>query len=158
MAKYDDASWHYGGDYPENLTNENAATHIGMFLTWCIENNLIADELRDDAKQEIEQVKNRKLSGAEFLIHICDEKLSDADLSDLGNKFAKDYYEDETDFAEQYNSFADDYADVFDEQAEAKGSEYESFYHVENTFENYELIKAVIDRRFQEWLTYKKSL
>jgi hypothetical protein len=39
MAKYDDASWHYGGDYPEDLPNENVATHIGMFLQWCIEND-----------------------------------------------------------------------------------------------------------------------
>jgi len=33
MAKYDDASWHYGGEYPENISEENASTHIGMFLT-----------------------------------------------------------------------------------------------------------------------------
>ena len=30
MAKYDDASWHYGGDFPDDLPEENGATHIGM--------------------------------------------------------------------------------------------------------------------------------
>jgi hypothetical protein len=33
--KYDDALWHYEGDYPKKLPNENAAIHIGMFITWC---------------------------------------------------------------------------------------------------------------------------
>ncbi|WP_262497415.1 DUF7832 domain-containing protein [Pedobacter caeni] len=30
MAKYDDASWHYGGDFPKDLPQINGATHIGM--------------------------------------------------------------------------------------------------------------------------------
>jgi len=46
--KYDDASWHYGGNYPVGLPTKNGATHIGMFLAWCIENDLIAKELEDE--------------------------------------------------------------------------------------------------------------
>ena len=155
MSKYDDASWHYEGDYPANLPNENAATHIGMFLNWCIDNNLISEELEEDAEEELEQIKNRELTGAEFLIQVCDEKLVDDDLNEMGNEFAADYYEDETEFATKYSSYGMDYSQTFDKQAEQSGVEYSSFYHVENTFENYDLIKAVIDQRFEEWRQYK---
>lgn len=34
MSKYDDVSWHYGGDFPKELTEKNASTHIGMFIGW----------------------------------------------------------------------------------------------------------------------------
>lgn len=148
--KYDDASWHYEGDFPADLPNENGATHIGMFLAWCIENDLISDWLREEAEEEIQQVKEGKLSGADFLISVCDEKLLDEDLSEIGNAFAQDYYEDDTDFAEKFASYTDDYINTLDQ------GELESFYEVENTPENYQLLKKVIDKRFQDWKNYKK--
>lgn len=148
--KYDDASWHYEGDFPADLPNENGATHIGMFLAWCIENDLISDWLREEAEEEIQQMKEGKLSGADFLISVCDEKLLDEDLSEIGNAFAQDYYEDDTDFAEKFASYTDDYINTLDQE------ELESFYEVENTPENYQLLKKVIDKRFQDWKNYKK--
>lgn len=148
--KYDDASWHYEGDFPADLPNENGATHIGMFLAWCIENDLISDWLREEAEEEIQQVKEGKLSGADFLISVCDEKLLDEDLSEIGNAFAQDYYEGDTDFAEKFASYTDDYINTLDQE------ELESFYEVENTPENYQLLKKVIDKRFQDWKNYKK--
>lgn len=48
MAKYDDAAWHYNGDFPKDLPKENGATHIGMLLTWCIEMELVAEEQVED--------------------------------------------------------------------------------------------------------------
>lgn len=158
MAKYDDASWHYGGDYPENLTDENATTHIGMFLNWCINNNLLSEELAEDSEDERESVKRREMTGAQFLIDLCDEKFSAYDLNELGNSFTRDYYEDDTDYTKKYNSFANDYSETFDKKAEEQNFEYESFYHVEDTFENYDLIKEVIDQRFHEWKEYKAAL
>jgi hypothetical protein len=38
--KYDDASWHYGGDFPKDLDDMAGATHIGMFVAWCLLNGL----------------------------------------------------------------------------------------------------------------------
>ncbi|WP_259343336.1 DUF7832 domain-containing protein [Capnocytophaga canis] len=143
--KYDDASWHYEGEFPANLPNENGATHIGMFLAWCIENDLISDWLREEAEEEIQQVKEGKLSGADFLISVCDEKLLDEDLSEIGNAFAQDYYKDDTDFGEKFASYTDDYINTLDRE------ELESFYEIENTPENYQLLKKVIDKRFQDW-------
>lgn len=156
MAKYDDASWHYGGDYPENLPNENASTHIGMFLTWCIDNDLLSEEQLEDSEEDIIAVKNRELKGSEFLIANCDEKFTDFDLNDLGNEFAKAYYLDESDFAKSTECYDADFVKHFKTLAEKNGVEYQSVYHVEDTWENYNSLKPIIDARYEQWKKYEK--
>lgn len=155
MTKYDDASWHYGGDFPAELSEKNGSTHTGMFLNWCINKNLISDELKEDCKNEIESVKRREITGADFVIDACDGKFSEHDLNDLGNAFAKDYYVDETDFGDKFSSFATDYINIFDSIAEESDFEYETFYHIEDTYENYDMMKQIIDHRFSEWKEYR---
>ncbi|AZA53872.1 hypothetical protein [Chryseobacterium sp. G0201] len=155
MSKYDDASWHYGGDFPEGLPSKNGATHTGMFLNWCIHNDLHSEEMKEDFKDEIESLKRREITGAEFLLEVCDGKFTEYELNDLGNSFAKDYYVDETDFADKFSSFATDYINIFDGKAEESDYEYETFYHIEDTYENYDLMKLAIDHRFEEWKEYK---
>lgn len=154
MSKYDDASWHYGGDYPTDLPNENAATHIGIFLAWCIQRNLTSDELNDDFEEEAQQVKERKMTGAEFLIAAGDEKFLTDDLNDTGNGFAKDYYEsEESDFVKKHGSYYMDYERVLVSTAPDS-----NFYKVENSWANYDLIKPIIDKRFMEWQQYKREI
>ncbi len=155
MSKYDDASWHYGGDFPKGLPDKNGATHTGMFLNWCIEKGLVSGELKEDAEEEIESLKRREITGAEFVMEVMDGKFSEYDLNHLGNSFAKDYYKDDTDFGNRFSSFADDYVNLFDAQAEEKDYEYETFYHIEDTYENYDLMKQIINHRFEEWKEYR---
>ena len=150
MAKYDDASWHYGGDFPDDLPEENGATHIGMFLTWCIDNDLLSEEQIEDSEDEIESVKNRKMTGAEFLIDICDEKFTDYDLNDIGNEFATDYYEDGTKFSKKHKNYFGDYAEIFDIKVIDNNLDQDSLYRIENSWTNYDLIKSRIDKRFSE--------
>ena len=155
MAKYDDASWHYGGDFPDDLPEENGATHIGMFLTWCIDNDLLSEEQIEDSADEIESVKNRKMTGAEFLIDICDEKFTDYDLNDIGNEFATDYYEDGTKFSKKHKNYFGDYAEIFDIKVIDNNLDQDSLYRIENSWTNYDLIKSRIDKRFSEWKEFK---
>jgi hypothetical protein len=159
VAKYDDASWHYEGDYPSDLSAENAATHIGMFIAWLIENDLMSDEQIEEFYDDIQKVKRRDLSGAEYLINNLDEKFCDDDLSDLGNDFTQDYYMDNKSFTKNRGDYTGDYCNVFNAFDENnpidKPSKYETVYHVENSWENYDLIKKIIDQRFAEWKAYK---
>jgi len=155
MTIYDDASWHYGGDFPDELPQKNSATHTGMFLNWCINNNLHSEELKKSHKDQIESLKKREITGADFVIDFLDGKFSEEDLNDFGNAFARDYYVDETDFADQFSSFATDYINIFDSIAEESDFEYETFYHIEDTYENYDLMKQIIDHRFLEWKEYR---
>lgn len=155
MSKYDDASWHYGGDFPGGLPEKNGATHTGMFLNWCIQKDFISGGLKEDAAEEIEKVKRREMTGAEFVMQVLDGKFSEEDLNDFGNSFARDYYKDDTEFGNRFSSFADDYVNLFDTKAEQNDYEYETFYHIEDTFENYDLMKQMIDYRFGEWKEYR---
>jgi hypothetical protein len=36
--KYDDASWHYGGDFPTDLPRKAGSTHIALFLACAVLN------------------------------------------------------------------------------------------------------------------------
>ncbi|WP_185205089.1 hypothetical protein [Chryseobacterium sp. C3] len=155
MSKYDDASWHYGSDFPEELPIKNGATHTGMFLNWCINSDFISEEFKEDHEEEIQSLKRREITGAEFIVDFMDGKFSEYDLNETGNAFAHDYYKDDTDFGNRFSSFADDYVNLFDTKAEENDYEYETFYHIEDTYENYDLMKQVIDYRFEEWKEYK---
>ena len=153
MSKYDDASWHYEGDYPENLPTKNASTHIGLFLAWCINNNLMSNEQLEDFGADIDEVKARRMTGAEYLISICDEKLYDEDLSVIGNKFAKAYYEytKHTKFSKAYANYMQDYLMVLNNGAE------EDSYSIEDTWHNYDLLQPLLDQRFKEWQIFSSK-
>lgn len=149
MAKYDDASWHYEGDYPQDLPQENAATHIGMFLKWCILHGLLSEEQMEDCAESVERLRRGEMTGARFLLQECDEKLLDEDLSPLGCQFADAYYEEEGAFAKAQASYLQDYDAVFEARAQ-----YPTLYHVEDTEENYAALAAKLDERFAQWKNF----
>jgi hypothetical protein len=157
MAKYDDASWHYGGDFPADLDPKFGATHIGMFLTWCIDNKLNSQFHVDESRDDLEKVKARLMTGAEFLINNCDEKFTDEDLNEIGNEFASAYYQDDTDFVRKHSGYLQDFEFTMKDVYNDRNIELESSYHVEDSWENYQTVKELIDRRFQEWKTFAKK-
>lgn len=136
---YDRIDWHSGNNFPKELSFEKGGTHIGMFLTWIINNNLIGLLHIENSKESIEKVKSREITGKDFLIKECDSKFWSEDLNEEGNNFAKFYYADEND----YGQYIDDYSEVF--------SQYKTLYHVEDNWENYDLISPVITKRYDEW-------
>lgn len=140
MASIDRMDWHYGGDFPENLPQENGGTHIGMFLTWIIENDLIGELHREDSQEAIQKVINHQMTGRDFLIEQCDEKLWEDDLNEQGLLFTKHYYEPDI--------YIQDYSELL-------ATEVESIYEVENSWDNYQKLKPVIDNRYNEWKSIK---
>jgi len=103
--KYDDASWHYDGDFPEDSPIEYGGVHIALFLKWCLQQGWASDDLTELASGKIQNVIDGTMSATEFLFEFCDGKLIDSDLTDDGNNFAVRYYETDKyfkDFARQY--------------------------------------------------------
>ena len=135
---YDRADWHYGGDYPEGLPPENGGTHIGMFLAWAIHRGLEGAIHHEDAadEQALAAVRERRMTGREFLINQCDEKFWEDDLSEEGNRFARSYY--------ATNRYYEDYE-------AALAASLPTLYHVEDSWGNFDKISTVLDRRYQEW-------
>ncbi|OXA81073.1 hypothetical protein SAMN05444397_109218 [Flavobacterium aquidurense] len=140
MASIDRIDWHQTEDFPENVPLENGGTHIGMYLNWIIENNLIGEIHLTESASLLEDVKAKKITGRDFLIKCCDGKFWAEDLNEIGLKFTEDYYSSDKYFG--------DYANNLD-------SNQDSIYEYENSWENYEKIGFVIDKRFKEW--QKKS-
>ena len=132
--KYDDASWHYGGDYPKDLPPEAGATHIGMFLAWAMLRDLAGEIRREDSQPSLEKLRARQMTGRDFLLKECDEKLTDEDLNEIGNQFALSYYE---------QTYLTDYCDTLLED--------DSVYHIADTWENFDRLAEVLDRRLAEW-------
>ena len=136
--KYDDASWHYGGDFPKDLPQEAGATHIGMFLAWALLSGLEGDLYTEELPDAIPSLQSRSITPGAFLIANCDEKFTDDDLNEEGNDFAQGYY------ASDAALYVSDYGDTL-------GEGLESLYHVKDTWENFDRIKLVLDQRFKDW-------
>ena len=138
ISKLDSVYWHYEADeFPKGLKMRNAATHIGMFVNWCIVNNFFkADGV------ETTSVLNGAVTGAQFLLNNYDGKFYVEYLVDECVEFARNYY-DESNFTKKFNSYLKDYCSLF--------SQYETIHHIEDSGKNYELVKTIIDKRFEEW-------
>ena len=135
---YDRADWHYGGDFPADLPRENGGTHIGMFLAWIIHHGLEGDLHREGSVASLAAVRERRMTGREFLFKECDEKFWEEDLNDEGNAFARWCYAGD-------GPYVGDYERVL-------AAQLATLYHVADTWENYDKLASTIDQRFDEWL------
>jgi hypothetical protein len=139
--KYDDASWHYGGDFPNDLPASAGVTHIAMFAVWCWENGLAGDEILEEA-EALEAVKRRADTPGNIFAKTSDEKFIDADLNDEGNRFAAFYYGEQG----YYNDYA-----------KSVGAAFSTLYHVPDTWETYDKLKLAISHRHQIFRNDRKS-
>jgi hypothetical protein len=134
---YDKAKYHYGGNYPEDLPEEQAFVHTGMFLGWIVDNDLYSDWFKEEMEGYITAFKAREMTGAK-VYEECDGALVDDMLNEEGNAFAQAYFDFEK------GKYIYDYEELL-----ARGLS--STYHVEDTWENYEIIARRISDRYLEW-------
>jgi len=94
LVKYDDASWHSGGEFPEDSPDEYGGTHIALFLRWCFAKGWAGDAHCEEEPEDTRRVAQGTLPATEFFFKYCDGKLTDEDLNEDGNAFAEQYYGD----------------------------------------------------------------
>lgn len=140
--KYDDASWHYGGDFPKDLPPEAGATHTGMFLAWSLLSGLAGDIHWEDSPEGIPMLTDRSLTPGAFFLRFYDGKFTDEDLNEEGNAFAHHYFDLQT------GKYVHDYGETL-------GFPEDDLYHVPDSWETFDRLKPVLDRRYAEW---KKSV
>jgi hypothetical protein len=102
----DNAAWHYGGNFPEELPKENGGTHIGFFLAWIINKNLQGDLHRETKNDQnaCKKVRRREITGRDLLFSNCDERFWSEDLNQEGLDFTNFYYNAEED--DEFNYFS----------------------------------------------------
>ena len=137
VTVYDKAKWHFSGDYPENLPEENAYTHGGIFLGWIVNNDMAAPGFLEDFKAEISQFRRREITPGR-LMQIADGALVDDMMDDAGNAFARAYFDFE------HGKYLEDYEDVL-------GRGLPTLYHVEDSWANFDRMASRIDERFAQW-------
>ncbi|GHC64183.1 DUF7832 domain-containing protein [Neogemmobacter tilapiae] len=102
--KYDDASWHYGGQFPKESPIEYGGTHIALFMKWCFAKGWAGEFHLAEQPEDVQRVNQGEMSATEFLFKHCDGKFGDEDLNEEGNHFASEYYTDH--YLQDYSNFA----------------------------------------------------
>ncbi|MCP2040334.1 hypothetical protein L1281_000916 [Neisseria sp. HSC-16F19] len=155
---YDKAKWHWGADNaPKDIPNENGATHIAFFLRWCIENKMYSRMLLEEFENEIKAIESGDESvDCRHLFYFgMDGVFDDELLNTKGKAFAKAYYTSEkTKFAKLHNWYLQDYADFVSRKFGEKNFD-NAYFYIENSQENYQEIKEVMDHRYAEFLEMK---
>lgn len=117
---YDKAKYHYQGDFPADLSIDQAFVHTGMFLGWILEHNLFSEEFEEESQDEINQFKLKQMTGTEIYMN-WDGVLADDMLNDEGNQFAMYYFNNKDEW-----KYIDDYSGIFTDDGE-------TLYHVQVT-------------------------
>jgi hypothetical protein len=136
--KYDDASWHSGGDFPVDLSEDAGATHTGMFVAWAMLAGLGGPIHIEDFPEDIPNLQSRSTTPGKFFLASCDGKFTDEDLSEEGNAFAQAYFD------LSKGQFVADYQ-------QAVTVNLPSIYHVPDTWETYEKLRPIFDSRLAAW-------
>ena len=91
----------------------------------------------EDMAENVEALKARSTTPGAFFLETCDGKFTDEDLNEEGNAFTPTYFDFEK------GSYLDDYCEIL-----GAGTD---IYHVADSWENFDLLKPVVDKRFAEW-------
>ena len=132
---YDIAKNHFLGNFPPGLPIEKAYLHIGIYLGWIIDSHLYSEYFEEEASTEIFRFERREI-GPIVLSEIWDGQLSQDLFSADGNLFTYYYYAG--------GIYKKDYINLLIKSVP-------SFYHAEDTWENFFKVSQQISRRFDEW-------
>jgi hypothetical protein len=137
---YDRADYDYSTE-AEPLPKGHAATHIGLFLAWAALHKLLNDFHEEHSAPLVAKLRARQITGRQFFEAVCKEQFAEKDLNVEGNAFAEHYYRDTS--GERGAYFAD-YKKVL-------GSGLPSFWHVADTWQNYDKLEPTVTKRYEEW-------
>jgi hypothetical protein len=132
---YDNAKAHFLGNFPDSLPIEQAYIHIGIYLGWAIERKLYSEYFEEEASNQIFRFRRREIS-CTILSEIWDGYLGHEFFERQGNLFTYYYYGG--------GLYRRDYEEIL-------VKDLPSLYHVQDSWENYERMKARIDLRFGDW-------
>jgi hypothetical protein len=137
--KFEDASWHSEGDFPEDLDADAAATHGGMYVAWLTLLGLVSKSRQADFPQTKEDLMNRVITPGQCFLRDFDGKLTTEDLGSGAIGFTKHYY------LPAKRGFHSDYM-------KALGLNDDNFYTAPDSWETFEKLGAVFSKRFNAWV------
>lgn len=136
--EYDLWRWHTEGAFPKDQPPEQGYVHIGMFLVWLIDADMLDHEWAAGiaVSSPIESIRERKGSAC-ALRDVTEGRLAGDMLGTEGQAFAGAYYAPEYGYVRDWNR-------VFGRAA--------AHYAVPGDWGTYDRIGPVIERRYHEWI------
>jgi len=131
----DDAAAHRA-ELPAELPRKAAATPIGTFLAWCVERGLASAWHEAVHPAAFQSLRERQLTGRDYLLQFLDGRLTDEHLGPAGRRFAEAYY--------LTRAYVADY-----EEALCGGLP--SRYDAPDGWESVDALAPVLDARFEVW-------
>jgi hypothetical protein len=119
------------------LSDDHAENHTLFYLRWLIENNLISQDYLKETAETLNEWRAGKATIRE-VYRFWGSVLMDDMLSPEANAFTAGYY------AEECGGYLGDCSATL-------AGRLASSYHVDYSEANYQKIKTVLDRRYQEW-------
>ncbi len=90
--KYDDASWHFEGHFPSDLSPDAGATHIALFVAWAVLDGLASDSQKVDGADHLAALRSCRTDPVRWFSVACDFEFTDQDLNAKGNAFSATSY------------------------------------------------------------------
>jgi hypothetical protein len=136
--EYDVWSWHTEGEFPADQPREFGYVHIGMFLAWLVDLEMLDQDwvARSGAESAVAAIRERHGSVC-ALRDISAGRFASDMLTAEGQAFAGAYY------APEYG-YPRDWRRVFGRRADR--------YAVPDEWETYDHIGPVIERRYRAWI------
>jgi hypothetical protein len=134
---YDKAAYYLDDVRALGLSDEYAENHTLLYLRWLIENKLMSSDYLEETAEVLSEWRVGKATIRD-VYRFWGSALMDDMLSSEANAFTSVYY------AAERRGFIGDCSAVFE-------GKLASPYHLEYSEANYQQIKPVLDRRFQEW-------
>lgn len=138
--KFDDSSWHSGGEFPDDLAPERGGTHIAMYFAWALIAGLASEEVQEE--QVVKDFLNFRVTPIE-LIEGFDGKLIGSMFNKQCAEFTKFYYDSDVPGRPNY----------YNDLAEAISENVETVYHPEPDIRNLVLTCKIVQSRFDAWMT-----
>ena len=141
--RYDDASWHYGGDFPPDLPSSAGSTHIAMFVAWAVLHGLASNHRLAERGRDLARLRARTEGPVAWFQAACDEQFTNDALSEQGNAFARTYYGSDGALNTGAGGFLDDYARCLPDLP--------TLYHAPADWSTYDRVAPVLSRRLRIW-------
>ena len=137
---FDKAKWHINNDFPNDLDHYQSYVHTGLYICWLIENGHFEDDFKINNSKGINHILSRKVKPSQFYVEYLDGVFDSVDLTQDAIQFTINYFDFDN------GNYVKDYLTTLDPTDNLP-----SLFHIEDSWENYDKLKSIINKRFKEW-------
>jgi hypothetical protein len=148
-VKYDDYDYHVGGEFPDDVPDEHAWTHMGVFLIWLIEHGLHDPAFFDGGRlaTAVAGIATRETHPSTFLFE-CDGVLDSGMLASEGVAFADACY---ARYLELFEETMVDHVNACRPLIARLTRAQRTAYHADPGWPTYDIMSPVIDGLHADW-------